>query len=287
MTGWLIYRKKDVEKNKRYINFYIEEGSRIGIQIKLILVENLYFAIKDNKLFMDYNGEKIDKPDFAINRSIYPLLSKHLEDMAIKVYNNSKVAEICNDKGRTHQYLARYGIAMVDTRFLKGDMLHEAFNRIKEATVIKGVSGHGGNQVFLYDPRKSSNKQKERIISKLKDTDVVIQPLIGKQDLRVYVIGDKIIAGILRTAKSGFKSNYSLGGEVREYLLSREEKNLIKDIIKAFDFGLVGIDFLIQEDGSLLFNEIEDVVGARMLYQCTDINIVGLYLNHIRDELLR
>jgi glutathione synthase/RimK-type ligase-like ATP-grasp enzyme len=116
----------------------------------------------------------------------------------------------------------------------------------------------------------------------------VVQPLIGSrhQDLRVYVIGNKIQAAVLRTAKEGFKSNYSLGGEVSLYFLSEQETEIVNTIMDQFDFGLVGIDFIIGDEGELIFNEIEDVVGSRMLYRCSDINIVERYLKFIRKQLV-
>ena len=53
-----------------------------------------------------------------------------------------------------------------------------------------------------------------------------------------------------------------------------------------FDIGLAGIDFLIGDNGELIFNEVEDVVGARMLYQCVpDINLVGKYLDYILSRI--
>ena len=310
MIGWLIYRYEDVDKNKAYINFYIEEARALGIDIKLIFLHKLNFGVKDNALFLRYNGNVIERPDFAINRSIYPLLSKQLEDMGIKVFNNSKVADICNDKAKTYQYLSRLDIPIINTSFIKSENIVNVMDKIKEPRIIKGVSGHGGDQVFLYNPDHQDKSEvdieskkntllanqektlvnqdkvfakKKEILASLNNTDIVIQPVIGdkKQDLRVYVIGKTIIAAILRTAKDGFKSNYSLGGDVINYHLSDQETQLITKIINEFDFGLVGIDFLIEDDGSLLFNEIEDVVGSRMLYKCTDINIVNLYLKHI------
>lgn len=286
MTGWLVYRLKDIKRNKAYINFYKEEGKALAINIKLILVDKLKFGVKDNNLFIEYDGKPIKKPDFVINRSIYPLLSKHLEDMNVKVFNNSKVASICNDKAKTYQYISRLNIPIVDSDFIKSEYLSQAIEDIKETTIIKGVLGHGGKQVYLLNPEDEEEK-KQKIVTKLNNSDLVFQPLVGNknQDLRVYVIGKKIIAAILRTAKSGFKSNFSLGGQVKKYELSEKEISLTKSIIDEFDFGLVGIDFLIDDDGSLLFNEIEDVVGARMLYQCTDINLVNLYLKHIASQI--
>ena len=48
---------------------------------------------------------------------------------------------------------------------------------------------------------------------------------------------------------------------------------------------MVGIDFLVDEKGKFLFNEIEDVVGARMLYQLTSINLVEKYLQFILEQI--
>jgi len=293
MVGWLIYRERDVEKNKRYIEFYKEEGKLQDIEIKLILIEKLEFGIRNNTWYMTYEKKDIQHPDFAICRTIYPLLNKQLEYMGIPVFNNSKVSEICNDKAKTYQYVAKLGIDMVDSAFVKSELVKNAINQIQQPSVIKAVAGHGGSQVFLLDPSSKNadstivEMEKEKILIGLSSEDTVLQPLTGTrhQDLRVYVIGKKIIAAILRTAKEGFKSNFSLGGEVREYHLSKVESTIVEKIIDLFDFGLVGIDFIIGDRGELIFNEIEDVVGARMLYQCTDINLVRLYLEFIKKRL--
>ena len=38
MIGWIIYFRQAADYNKQYINFYIEEGARLGVEIKLVLV---------------------------------------------------------------------------------------------------------------------------------------------------------------------------------------------------------------------------------------------------------
>ena len=45
------------------------------------------------------------------------------------------------------------------------------------------------------------------------------------------------------------------------------------------------MDFLFDSDGGLMLNEIEDVVGARMLYIYTDIDPVKQYLQYIKDKI--
>ena len=286
MVAWIIYFREAAEYNREYIKLYIETGARLGVDVRLIIAEDLKFGVKNNSYFILYRNEEIAYPDFAICRAIYPLMTRQLELMGIKVYNNSFVAEICNDKARTYQYLARTGIAMADTEFYKSFQLDDVLSDLNEARVIKAVGGHGGNQVFLVDPAVE-DKEIAETKKALSGSDLVVQPKIGNrnQDLRVYVIGKEIIAAVLRTARQGFKSNYSLGGEVALYELSKEEKELVKLIIDQFDFGLVGIDFIVADDGRLIFNEIEDVVGARMLYKCSDINIAEKYLRYIIDNL--
>ncbi len=290
MVGWLIYYKEAAIYNERYIQFYREEGRKLDIEVRLILVEELEFGVRNHTWFLNYRNEQVKMPDFVICRAIYPLLSRQLEALGIPVFNNSFIAEICNDKAKTYQYLAKTGIRMVDTTFYKNEQLPHLLMDENHVCVIKAVDGHGGNQVFLTGHSHndiSTTNGKQEIITGIGNADFVIQPLIGSrhQDLRVYVIGTEIIAAVLRTAKEGFKSNFSLGGEVRLYELSQEEEDIVRKIIKEFDFGLVGIDFLLGDEGELIFNEIEDVVGSRMLYQCSDINIVHKYLNYIGNKL--
>lgn len=299
MKAWIIYYREGALYNQAYIRFYQEEGRKLGIEVELILVEEIEFGVKNNRWFLLVQGVEREKPDFVIVRAIYPLLSKQLEAMGVMLFNNSFVSEICNDKAKTYQYLASTGILMVDSHFYKSGQVKEQLDRGESYKVIKSVDGHGGKQVFLVSPhspeddnRKEArlriSQQRSEIIDGLGNSDVVIQPLIGSkhQDLRVYIIGNEIIASVLRTAKEGFKSNFSLGGEVSLYQLSKKEEQIVHQIIEQFDFGLVGIDFILDDEGALLFNEIEDVVGSRMLYQCApEINIVKRYLTYILQKI--
>ncbi len=289
MVAWIIYHRENAIYNQQYIRFYLEEGAKQGIDFKLLLIEEMEFGVREGRWFLTYQKEEIALPDFAICRAIHPLLNRQLEYMGIPVFNNSFVAEICNDKARTYQYLAATGIRMVDTSFYRNAQVEEVFHQAKTPTVIKAVAGHGGSQVFLlHGNQEEEAMEYPSLIEKLAGSDVVVQPLTGTrhQDLRVYVIGTEIIAAVLRTAKDGFKSNFSLGGEVSLYRLSDSEIEIIDRIIGQFNFGLVGIDFIIGDEGELIFNEIEDVVGSRMLYHCSDINIVEKYLSFIRGKLI-
>lgn len=283
-TGWLIYDREGAKRNKTYIQMHIEEGEKLGIKVLLKYVEELSFGILDSKIILLEKGQKAKYPDFIICRTIQPKLSFYLEQCKLKVYNDAKVAEICNDKAKTYAYLAGKGIPLIESVFLENKIFVSSLDKVPYGTVIKAVDGHGGNQVVLWN----EDVDKEELLNKIGNSDVIVQKFTGqaKQDVRVYVIGKQIIGAIKRTAKEGFRSNYSLGGKVEEYRLSEEEKQLVQKVISEFSFGLAGIDFLIGDSGEFILNEIEDVVGARMLYECTNINLVKEYLLFILNNLL-
>ena len=285
MVGWILYGRKEAEYNKHYITMYQEEGKKFDITFEVIIVEELEFGVRNNTWYLEYQGENVKLPTFAISRAIYPLLSRQLECMKVPVFNGSEIARICNDKALTYQAVASLGIEIIDTTFCKQGKLRDGLSRRDMTTVVKTVDGHGGQQVYLVDP--SDTLQVDEVVMDTCNRDTVLQPLVGTEhkDLRVYVIGDTIITAILRKAKEGFKSNFSLGGDVSVYELNKEEREKVQMIIELVKPDMVGIDFIIGDRGELIFNEIEDVVGARMLYQCTDINLVKLYIEHILDHL--
>ena len=275
MKCWLLYNHSDAQKNKYYIDMYFEQCRCRNIDIMLIICDNAVFFTESGILKLKYENSAYDIPDFAVNRTRDFRISKILEDFGVKVFNNSYVTQICNDKMLTISLMAKNGIPVCDTA-LNGFIFKEPF-------VIKSLDGHGGNEVFLSENENTT----KNFISKIGKPFLTQKKVsdVGK-DLRVYVIGKEIIASMLRTNKNDFRSNFSLGGNAEIYTLSSEEKFLVKKIINFFDFGLVGIDFIFDR-GKIILNEIEDVVGARMLYQNTDVDIVSLYFDYIEAEITK
>lgn len=294
---WLIYRKEDADRNRAYIEMYQRYAPEYGLACELVYVEDLLYGIHDGIPYLSLNPSTNDKdadgffekrkmpihnmPDFAIVRTILPSLNKQLEVLGIPCLNNYSVSRICNDKAECYRYLAGRGIPMPDTLFIANHEIKGFLEQCPVGTVLKAVDGHGGSQVCLYDG------DADEILHIMGRSDMVAQEKVGNRnsDLRVYVIGNKILASVLRESNEGFRANFSLGGNVSLYDLSDDEKKLINNIIDLFDFDMVGIDFILDDNGNLVFNEIEDVVGARMLYQCSDIDIVKEYLSYISKKI--
>jgi RimK family alpha-L-glutamate ligase len=222
-------------------------------------------------------------PDYAICRNIDGIFTKQLELLGVKVFNNSFISDICNHKAKTHQYLARFNIPMLDTYFFKKDEFVPENLNLKYPLVIKEVDGRGGKQVY----KAEGPEELKKLIESLNCRDIIVQSLgeVPGRDVRVFVVGKRIVAAILRRSDVDFRANFSLGGSAGLYKLTEKQEKLVNEIIDKFEFGMVGIDFIFNKNGDFLFNEIEDVVGSRTLSKNSDINIVKIYLEHIKEQM--
>ncbi len=280
--GWLIYNREMSEINSGFITWFMEEAEKLQIELHLLIKEDLSYGIRHNNLFLLNQGKPTaTKPDFIIIRNNDPLLSKQLENLGYPVFNTALVSDISNHKGKTHQYLAGKDIPMLDTLFVRKDEFNSEYIPFPYPVVVKDVSGKGGSDVFAAEDRLELTKLLTTITAK----EVIIQRMgdVPGRDVRVFVVGNTIIAAILRYSDQDFRANYSLGGNARLYELSEKERELVHKVMDEFQGGLgfVGIDFLFAKDGSFVFNEIEDVAGSRTLYANSNVNIVRHYLEYV------
>lgn len=258
MKLWLIYDKFEAERNRRYINFYFEKCKEKNIDIELKIVED----------GIDYTN----LPDVAVVRTMNPPLSEKLESMGVKVCNSSFISRTANDKWNTYEYLKKKDINLPETFLVTDDFTPPYY-----PMVLKPCMGKGGRDVEIVNNYEEFAAYRERVKEKTIAQRVVSDK--GK-DLRVYVVGNRIIKAMLRISESDFRSNFCLGGKAVEYELSEWEREQIEKVISCFDISYAGLDFIF-DNGSIIFNEMEDVVGARMLYTYTDVDIVEIYLNFL------
>ena len=283
-TGWLIYEDEHASKNKAFIQWFLDEAPLLDIDLHFYLQSEITFGVRNKQLFVHVKGNELQLPDFVIMRDINPLLSKQLEMLGVPCFNSSFVSSICNDKAFTHQYLAAHNIPMLDTYFVnRKTLLLTKKAPLPFPFVLKTRSGRSGNEVFLI----KSEIEFAHYLRIIENNDLLLQPLASSpgKDVRVFIVGQNIVGAVMRYNDNDFKANYTLGGQAKEYILNEDEKQIVEEIVSLFSFGMAGIDFLFDQEGNLLFNEIEDVVGCRTLCKVTDINIVKLYLEYICGQL--
>lgn len=274
MTGWVIYDKAGYRRNKWFAEKLTEE---LGKDCRLIIADHLHFGV-DGGFFFYYMGERIKAPDYAVQRSIYPVLSDTLEGAGVRVFNSARVSRVCNDKRLTLLLGVSLDLACPRTTF--ADTAITDFNNFP--SVLKSASGHGGQQVFMIN----SDMEYENAIENFDSRDILFQePVDFGRDKRVYLLGGKILACVERHSDSDFRSNFSLGGSATLADVSEEEMKAVKLIYHSLTPDFVGVDF-IYRNGMPLLNEVEDVVGTRMLYELTDIDAVDEYAKYIKGSII-
>lgn len=277
MTGWLVYERANVARNQFFIDRWLEGAQRRGIALTLLYGDTLAFGIREGLPFARLDGQE-GRPDFVVMRLQHPVLSEHLEKMGIAVYNTARVAGICNDKWATYNLFSQV-LPMMDTAWANQDT---AICPFPYPVVVKANHGCGGRGVFC--ARNADDFR--RALAAIAPDSAVVQPLCDTpgQDVRVYVLGQEIVATMLRHSDQDFRSNVGLGGGFQPYALNSELEGYVRLVMAQFSFGLVGIDFIFHQ-GRLVFNEIEDAVGTRMLYAHTQRDIAADYLDWIAADL--
>lgn len=277
--GWLIYTKKDAQRNKSYIEWFQKEAKLQNLSLPLVLREDLTVGIDEHQTMIKH--QSLSLPDFVVMRTIEPILSEIFEQKGIRVFNSATISYLCNDKRNTYRAMNKLNIPMVSTFFTHQRNL-TTNPPLAFPFIIKNAYGRGGNHVYMVE----SKKDWVHTYKKLEELPLILQTCqvqLGV-DIRVFVIGKQIIGAVKRENTKDFRANINQGGIATWYALNEKEKSLINQIINAYDFDLVGIDFLLDPKGNLLFNEIEDVVGSRTLSMTSDLNLLKKYVTHIREH---
>ncbi|MDD4297792.1 MAG: ATP-dependent carboxylate-amine ligase, partial [Ruminiclostridium sp.] len=141
----------------------------------------------------------------------------------------------------------------------------------KKNVLSKPNTGHGGYGISMLED-VIGDDWSERLQQESINTE---------GDVRFYIINNKIIHAVLRRPKDKLVSNYSQGGVCEIFKYSDEQEKTVYNFIRDLSIDYAGVDFLLTTDGELVFNEIEDVVGSRMLSYLGINNTTDLYLDHI------
>lgn len=276
MRGIIAYETGEIARNQAFIDMWLRESERRGIALSLVRLEDMQLGLRENKPFFALNGQE-QHPDFAVMRMKQPIISHHLETMGVRVFNNAYTCEVLNDKRKTHA-LFRTLAPMLDTAFVTGDMPCP----FAWPVVVKAAAGCGGRQVRL-----CADEAAYRAALREFAGQAAVQPLCDTpgRDLRVYMLGTQCVQGMLRRSDDAdFRSNFGLHHCAQPVDIPPEAQRIACAVAEELHASLIGVDF-IYDHGRLLFNEAEDVVGTRMLYQYTDIDIVARYMDLIEAQM--
>ncbi|MEJ2514042.1 MAG: 30S ribosomal protein S6--L-glutamate ligase [Gammaproteobacteria bacterium] len=240
-----------------------------------------------------HRGEKLPSFDAVIPRigasvTFYGLaVLRQFEVMGVYPANESVAIGRSRDKLRSHQLLARAGIGLPVTAFAHSpDDTQTIIELVGGAPlVIKLLEGTQGRGVVLAETRKAA----ESVIDAFRELDAnfLIQQFVkeaGGADIRAFVIGDRVVAAMMRKAKEGeFRSNLHRGGTASVIKLSPTERATAVKAAKTVGLNVAGVDILRGRDGPLVL-EVNSSPGLEGIENATGKDIAGMIISVLEKK---
>jgi RimK family alpha-L-glutamate ligase len=210
----------------------------------------------------------------------------YLESKGVFIINNKDSINLCANKYNTTVKLMTGGIPVPRTSLInKIDDLEEALEKIGSQfpIIVKTLRGSAGIGVSRID-------SKESLIGVLQSlwkhrAQLLIQEFLKSDfDVRTIVLDGKVISVMRRNKiKGDFRSNFSLGGIVEPYKLSKEEERIVLDSAKLAGTFFCGVDHMVV-DGKPYVIEVNSSPGSKGMLKATGINVIEILMDYISDK---
>jgi RimK family alpha-L-glutamate ligase len=221
-------------------------------------------------------------PTGSLEQIIYRVDALHwIEERGVPVINSPRALERCIDKFYTTALLHEAGLPTPETVVCETAVDAVAAVRAMGDAIVKpifGSLGHGMTRVTDPDVAFRVGQTLEQIravfyVQRTVDHD--------GRDVRVFVIGGRVLGAIERRAPPGeWRTNVSRGGSTRPIELSAEWKQLAIRAAAAVGADYAGVDLLPSRDGQVYVLEVNGVPGWRGLQRATGLDVAGAIVDH-------
>lgn len=268
----------------------VEAGKARGHEIEVIDTLKCYMDITSTKPMVHYQDRALEDFDAIIPRvgasiTFYgTAVIRQFEMMGVFSLNESVAIARARDKLRSLQILSRKGLGLPVTGFAHSTkMTQELIKLVGGAPlVVKLLEGTQGKGVVLAE----TNSAAESVIDAFREMDanILVQEFIKEargSDIRCFVVGDEVVATMMRTAKAGeFRSNLHRGGTAKVVEITKEERQAALDATKALGLNLAGVDMLRSERGPLIM-EVNSSPGLNGIETATGKDVAGMIIEYL------
>jgi RimK family alpha-L-glutamate ligase len=214
---------------------------------------------------------------------------RQLESLGIAVINSSTSIDMVKDKLQTSQLLAKHGIPIPKTMLVRWPINAELVaSEIGFPCVVKVITGSYGKGVHLCQTISAFNALMEFIESLNAKKTMIIQEFIDAKvgsDLRVWVVGGKVIGAMQRTsANNDFRANISGGGTGIQYEINEEIEFLARETAKIMGLDIAGIDLLFDKEGFKVC-EANSAPGFEGMEQYCNMDIAKAITDYISFKI--
>jgi len=271
----------------------VDAAEKRGHEVRVIDVLKCYMNITAHQPSVHYK-KQILKFDAVIPRigtsvtSYGTAVLRQFEVMGVYSVNESIAISRSRDKLRAHQLLARKGVGMPITGYAhSADATDELIAFVGGAPlVVKLMESTHGKGIVLAETEKAA----EGVINAFRglNANFLVQEYIkesGGSDIRCFVVGDRVVAAMQRTAKEGdFRSNLHRGGTGSSVKLHPEERALAVKAAKVMGLNIAGVDLIRSAHGPLVL-EVNSSPGLQGIERVTEKPVADMIIEHIEKDL--
>ena len=277
----------------------VEAAKARGHEVRVVDVLKCYMNITANNPTVYYKGA--GAPDALEFDAVIPRIGASVTGYGCAVLrqfevggtysvNESIAITRSRDKLRAHQLLARKGIGQPVTSYAhSADATNDLINSVGGAPlVVKIMQSTQGNGVVLAETRKAA----EALINAFRglEADFLVQEFIkeaGGADIRCFVIGERVIAAMQRTAAAGeFRSNLHRGGTASVVKLRPDERKLAVKAAQVMGLDVAGVDIIRSNHGPLVL-EVNSSPGLEGIEAATGKDIASAIIEYIEKDSLK
>ena len=274
----------------------IKEAKSRGHKVKVFYSPFVGLVFGNGKSLM-YKDQVLDpnkydvilvRPGFSAEPSINASIIKQFQLAGFYVLNGYIGVFRAKNKIRTLQMLDHFDVPVPKTLVVKDTKtLQDAAEEFRFPVIVKTIYGTHGRGVFIAESSRSLGPIVEYLIAK-EQGPVSLQEYIREakgKDLRVFILGKKIIATMERVAKKGeFRANFHKGGSVNVADLSKEEKTVAKRAAQVLGLDVAGVDILRTKSGPKII-EVNSNPGLEGISKASGVDVAGKIINFIEHRV--
>ncbi|HUQ68988.1 MAG TPA: RimK family alpha-L-glutamate ligase [Planctomycetaceae bacterium] len=195
------------------------------------------------------------------------------------VINPPKSLECAIDKYLTTSRLAAAGLPVPETIVCQtADQAIIACEKLGGDVVVKPLFGAEGRGIV----RVCDHDTAWRVCSTLERIGAVLylQRFIdhGGSDVRILVLGDRVLGGMRRVATTGFRTNVSQQGHAERHVPTDREADLALRAVAATGAKFAGVDLLYDRDGCCYVIEVNGVPGWKAFARVNQMDVAAVFV---------
>lgn len=294
MNGWLVVNEY---VNNDKFNELFNMLTDAAVEAECCLVKHTNTEIWQLLCEHGYDIQDIaESVDFVLFWDKDIKLAKVLESMGMRLFNSAESIALCDDKSETFLALTGKGIKMPRTYISPkifspcGLEDSEYMKFVKEdigfPCVIKECLGSFGKQVYL----AGDQKEFDSIIRNIGTRPFIVQEYVKSsygRDIRIQVVGNKVVATMYRYNDNDFRANITNGGSMKSYEPDEEQSRMALEVCRILGLDFGGIDILFGEDGKPVLCEANSNAHFKNLYDCTGINVAKHIISYIKEQVTK